>query len=184
MKNFIPNDYKNVSNDELIQRIKLLESEVKDYKEWNNYLQTQIKKRPSLEKIGSSGKAWWKLKLNEKSNILTVKIGGCYNYSSAKKVSVIIQGLLTYTRSDFTLILDVTELDLDFEKRALFHLRKIAFYCSIMNIKKAIRIISPEKREMSALFNDILSEMSEDTWFERVEVESIEEAKKVLLANI
>ncbi len=53
-----------------------------------------------------------------------------------------------------------------------------------MSIKKAIRIVSPDKREMSVLFNDVLSEMSEDTWFERVEVESIEEAKKALLANI
>jgi len=137
----------------LVQRIGDLEKELEEYKQWNEHLQSKLKKR-TLEKEGKKGRAAWHVKLDEKTNRIYLMLSGNFTYPNGRTASMHIMTVLSYSRVGFDIIADISNLFPSLEKRAIFHVRKMLYNMRYLGLKRAVLITNPKAPEVSEAFEN------------------------------
>lgn len=147
-KHFTPKDIS-----ALVQRIEALEKELEEYKQWNEHLQSKVKKR-TLEKRGKKGKSAWEVKLDEKSNRMYLELSGRFTYPNARTATMHIMAVLSNSRRGFDIITDISNLYPSLEKRAIFHVKKMLYNMRYMGLKRAVLIGNPNAPQVSEAFEN------------------------------
>ena len=166
--------------DQLREKVKSLEQELNQYKEWNDHLQLQIKKRAPIERKGKTKTAKWEVRLDEKRNVFYIKLQGRFDYNTAKRVSHDIINILFQTRKGIILVNDISDKNLIVEPKASFHVRKMVYYFLKFGLKRVIRIVHPEYPQIFQFFNDQFSKVSKEVSIPISIACSLKEAESII----
>ena len=134
------------------------------------------KKRPPLEKAGQKHKMKWEAHVNEEENRLYINLAGELDYSSVKLASNGILGLLPNMRENYDVVNDFSELKGPFQKRVIFHLRKLIYNFSQTGVAHVVSINTAETRPVADMFQS----GAKTEGFQAFEAASLEEAKSTL----
>lgn len=134
----------------LVREIEKLEEEIKHQKERVAHLKSAMNKQPQLEKIGKKGKAQWAVRIDEEKNRLYMKLSGYFDYQSAKVASSHVTSVISNLRSEADAVNDLSELK-GFDKRAVFHIRKVIHTLDYVGVKRVVRIAHPDSKISSVL---------------------------------
>lgn len=137
----------------LVQRIGDLEKELEEYKQWNEHLQSKLKKR-ILEKEGKRGRAAWHVMLDEKNNRIYLTLSGNFTYPTARTATMHIMTVLSQSRVGFDIIVDISDLFPSLEKKAIFHVKKMLYNMRYLGLKRAVLIRNPKAPQVSEAFEN------------------------------
>ena len=137
----------------LVQKIGKLEKTLEEYKQWNEHLQSRLKKR-TLEKGGKKGRAAWHVKLDEKANRIYLMLSGNFTYPTARTATMHILTVLNHARIGFDIITDISNLFPSLEKRAIFHVKKMLYNMRYLGLKRAVLIRNPKAPQVSEAFEN------------------------------
>ncbi len=139
----------------LVREVERLEIELKESEKRLSHLSELLKRRPPLEKTGKKGDAAWKMYVNEKTNRLYIELLGKFEYRSAKLASNNIIAVLPNLRNDFDVINNIGNINPSYNKKLLFHLKKIMFSLKEIGVRRVISITSPDTpKEISRIFEN------------------------------
>jgi hypothetical protein len=137
----------------LVQKIEELEKSLEEYKQWNEHLQSKLKKR-TLEKAGKRGRAAWHVRLDEKTNRIYLMLSGNFTYPTARTATMHILTVLSHARIGFDIITDISNLFPSLEKRAIFHVKKMLYNMRYMGLKRAVLVRNPKAPQVSEAFEN------------------------------
>lgn len=137
----------------LLREFEKLEEEIKYQKERIAHLNAAMNKQPSLEKKGKKGKGQWIIRIDDDKNRVFMKLSGHFDYQSAKMASYQITTVIANLRPNADVINDLSELK-GFEKRAIFHIRKIVHTLDYVGVNRVVRIAHPDSR-ISAILDKL-----------------------------
>lgn len=126
----------------LLREFEKLEEELKYQKGRIAHLNAALNKQPSLEKKGEKGKGQWVIRIDEEKNRLYLKLSGYFDYQAAKVASYQITSVISNLRANADAINDLSDLK-GFEKRAVFHIRKIIHTLDYVGVNRVVRITDP-----------------------------------------
>ncbi|MBF0100577.1 MAG: hypothetical protein HQK77_06675 [Desulfobacterales bacterium] len=160
----------------LIKEINRLEEELNLAQERITHLSSQCKKRPPLTKSGKKGKTQWTTEVDEKKNCLYFQLAGNIDYRGAKSATNSILTVIPNLRPDFDFICDISQLNPEYDKKFLFHIRKVMYHLKLIGIRQIVKIINPLTPELGIIFDDNQKKSS----YTVHSAKSIEDAEKVL----
>lgn len=150
---------------------------LKDELDKANAIISNLKKfSPPTKKEGKSGNAGWEVEFNTEKNRLMLSFNGIFTYSDAKKATRSIESVLVNVKPGFDVICDLTNLKKNFERKTSFQLRKIIFMMQTSNLKRMVRIATPEKKP----FGEVLNCVSKRNAYEIFDTTSIDNIDELL----
>ncbi|MBF0226623.1 MAG: hypothetical protein HQK76_14300 [Desulfobacterales bacterium] len=139
----------------LVREIERLEIEIQRGEERIKHLDSILKRRPPLNKSGKRGKSSWETDIDEKRNLLYLKLKGIFDASSAKSATNNVISIIPNLRVGFDFINDVSEFDLNCDNRVKFHLKKLTYSLKKMGLKRIVLIVPTGEdalKQIAALF--------------------------------
>jgi hypothetical protein len=137
----------------LIREIDRLEAELQEAQRRIDHLTSQMRKKPKLHIEGKRGAGAWEARIDEKKNRFYIKLAGSFDYQTGKAASNGIIALLEHIRQEFDLINDISQLGPEFDRKGLFHLKKVMYHIKKMGVRRVVRVINPSLPQMAALFD-------------------------------
>ena len=136
----------------LVREVERLEGELAERNKRIAHMQSQLKRRIPLSKVGKKGAAEWEARVDEDANRLYIRLAGGFDYASAKAASNAILQVLPNIRKGFDVINDISGLGPEFPPKALFHLRKVMYNLKKMGAARVVRIV-PQGQALIRLFD-------------------------------
>ncbi|WP_300667512.1 hypothetical protein [Desulfoluna sp.] len=110
-------------------------------------------------KVGRTRSAMWAIRGFTIENRLYVKMAGEFDYKGAKQFSNHILSVLDSLRSGCDVIVDVSRIQENGDKKNAFHIRKVACTLEQLNVSRIICIADglpkPVKERVNAIFEEI-----------------------------
>ena len=161
----------------LVREIEKMEGTIEEYEKRIEHLSGLLnKKRPPLDKAGKKNKMKWEAHVDEEENRLYINLAGELDYSAVKLASNGILGLLPSLRENYDVVNDFSELKGPFQKRVIFHLRKLIYNFSQTGVAHVVSINTTETKPVA----DMFQAGAKSEGFQSFEVSSLEEAKSTL----
>ncbi len=135
----------------LVREVEQLEKQLEEAEKRIKHLQ---KKRPPLSKKGKKGDAEWEVHIDEKKNRLHILFAGKFNYRSAKSASNSILTVITNVRREFDVISDISKMNANFDRKILFHMKKLMYTLEQFGVRKIVRVLNPEAPALAGIFED------------------------------
>ena len=160
----------------LVREIERLEKQIAEYEKRIEHLSSLMKRKPPLDKKGQKGESEWQTRVDEEKNRLYIELSGKFDYKSAKLASNGVITVLPNLREEFDVIVDISKVDKDYDRKALFHIKKIMFSLKELGVKRLIRIDNPEAPGFTTIFKNT---SKEDT-FQTSVANSVSEGEDIL----
>jgi hypothetical protein len=141
----------------LVREVERLEGELAEREKRVAHLQSLLKRRTPLAKVGQKGACQWETRVDEEANRLTIRLAGDFDYAGAKAASNAILQVLPNIRKDFDVINDISDLGPEFPPKAMFHLRKVLYSLKKSGAARVVRV-APKTRTLILLFDQAAQE--------------------------
>ena len=141
----------------LVREVERLEGELAEREKRVAHLQSLLKRRTPLAKVGQKGACQWETRVDEEANRLTIRLVGDFDYAGAKAASNAILQVLPNIRKDFDVINDISDLGPEFPPKAMFHLRKVLYSLKKSGAARVVRV-APKTRTLILLFDQAAQE--------------------------
>jgi hypothetical protein len=141
----------------LVREVERLEGELAEREKRVAHLQSLLKRRTPLAKVGQKGACQWETRVDEEANRLTIRLAGDFDYAGAKAASNAILQVLPNIRKDFDVINDISHLGPEFPPKAMFHLRKVLYSLKKSGAARVVRV-APKTRTLILLFDQAAQE--------------------------
>ncbi len=138
----------------LVREVCRLESELSEAEKRINFLTPKLARRHPLKKSGSLGDVRWETRVDEKKNILYMEMAGRFNYRSAKTATSHIMAVTPNLRPGFDLVVNLDELDHRYDRKFIFHLRKVIYNLNLIGIGKVVCILNPKVSPIKEIFGE------------------------------
>ncbi len=160
----------------LVRELEKMEAKTQESEKRIEHLSSLMKKRPPLDKKGKKGDLSWQTRVDEDKNRLYIKISGKIDYSSAKLASNSVITILPNLRGKFDVINDLSGVEPGYNRKDLFHFKKMIFSLKELGIRKIINIKNEKAPGVSVIFEN--KSKTED--FQSSSSDSVEDAEAML----
>lgn len=110
-------------------------------------------------KVGRTHTAMWAIRGFTAENRLYVKMAGEFDYKGSKQFSNHILSVLDSLRSGCDVIVDISRIKENGDKKNAFHIRKVACTLAQLNVCRIIRIAAGMPRGVKEMVDAIFDEM-------------------------
>ena len=160
----------------LVREVCRLEAELAEAEKRIAFLTPKVARNLPVEKSGSRGSVKWETRVDEKRNILYISLAGRFDYRSAKAATSHIMQVSQNLRQGFGFVADLNELDPNYDRKFIFHLRKVVYNLSLIGIGKVVCLLPPAVANMKAVFQ----EKSGSGGYHVFTAQTIHEAEEIL----
>jgi hypothetical protein len=159
----------------LVREVERLEGELAEREKRVAHLQSLLKRRTPLAKVGQKGACQWETRVDEEANRLTIRLAGDFDYAGAKAASNAILQVLPNIRKDFDVINDISDLGPVFPPKAMFHLRKVLYSLKKSGAARVVRV-APKTQTLILPFD----QAAQEAGFKVLTAASLAEAQALL----
>lgn len=110
-------------------------------------------------KVGRTRTAMWAIRGFTAENRLYVKMAGEFDYKGAKQFSNHILTVLDSLRSGCDVIVDISRIQENGDRKNAFHIRKVACTLAQLNVSRIIRISDGLPKTLKEMVDDIFDEI-------------------------
>ncbi len=160
----------------MIHEIERLEGQEKELENRLQHYSSLMKKRPPLVKRGKRGGSSWEVRVDETTNRLYLSFSGTFDYRCGKSFSNCLVTVLPNLREDFDVVNDISKISGDYDKRSIFHIKKISFNLNQAKARRVVRVENLEFPEISEVFDIQIA----NSKVQMNTVATVEEAESVL----
>ena len=127
-------------------------------------------------KVGRTQTAMWAIRGFTSENRLYVKMAGEFDYKGSKQFSNHILSVLDSLRSGCDVIVDISRIKVNGDRKNAFHIRKVACTLAQLNVSRIIRIAVGMPRSAKEMVDTIFGE----TGLTIFDVATLEDASALL----
>ncbi|BCS98505.1 hypothetical protein DSLASN_41370 [Desulfoluna limicola] len=110
-------------------------------------------------KVGRTRTAMWAIRGFTAENRLYVKMAGEFDYKGAKQFSNHILTVLDSLRSGCDVVVDISRIQENGDRKNAFHIRKVACTLAQLNVSRIIRISDGLPKGLKEMVDDIFDEI-------------------------
>lgn len=110
-------------------------------------------------KVGRTRTAMWAIRGFTAENRLYVKMAGEFDYKGAKQFSNHILTVLDSLRSGCDVVVDISRIQENGDRKNAFHIRKVACTLAQLNVSRIIRISDGLPKALKEMVDDIFDEI-------------------------
>ena len=169
-----------VGEEEILEDIFQLLEEVASREKEIGWAKRRIKAlerdKKGESKVGRTRTAMWAIRGFTVENRLYVKMAGEFDYKGAKQISNHILTVLDSLRTECDVIVDISRIQENGDKKNAFHIRKVACTLSQLNVARVIRIADGLPKGLKAMVDGIFSEVD----LTILDVQTLEDASALL----
>lgn len=110
-------------------------------------------------KVGRTRTAMWAIRGFTAENRLYVKMAGEFDYKGAKQFSNHILTVLDSLRSGCDVVVDISRIQENGDRKNAFHIRKVACTLAQLNVSRIIRISDGLPKALKDMVDDIFDEI-------------------------
>jgi len=152
-----------LGEEEILQDIFNLLEEVDAREKEISWAKRRIKElereKKGESKVGRTRTAMWAIRGFTAENRLYVKMAGEFDHKGAKQFSNHILSVLDSLRSECDVIVDISRIQENGDKKNAFHIRKVACTLAQMNVSRVIRIAEGMPRGVKDMVDAIFEEV-------------------------
>ncbi len=138
----------------LLREVVKLENALEKAEKRIAFLTPDEAQRPPLKRKGDRPGGKWEVEVNEKENVLLFILAGKLDYATAKQATGHIMAVSGHLMADMDVVADLSGVETRFDRKFLFHLRKVFYNLKLIGIGRVVRIVNPKAPGLMKLFEE------------------------------
>lgn len=160
----------------LLREVARLEEDLRKAEQRIVFLTPGVSERPPLKRSGERVGGKWEVSVNEKDNLLLFILAGKLDYATAKQATGHIMAVTGHLMKNMDVVADLSCVDTHFDRKFLFHLRKVFYNLKLIGIGRVVRVVNPDAPVLMKLFEEQALECP----FRLYTARNVQEAEQIL----